>query len=62
MKISNVRKANVCTKSYMYTIDIESHSSRSRMILLMTMAPSVVIFEFRKWDDYMILVKTSRNT
>ena len=56
-----IRLANVYTKSQIYWIDIESHSSRPEMILMIAIALSVIVFEFRKWDLYIFPIDLCEN-
>ena len=39
-------------KPQIYSIDIVSHSSRPKKILMIEISSSVFLFEFRKWDFY----------
>ena len=44
-----------------YWIDIESHSSRPEMILMVGISSSVYMFEFRKWDIYIFPIDWCEN-
>ena len=57
----HIRLIHVYMKSQIYWVDIESHSSRPEMTLMIEYSSSEFVFEFRKWDIYIFPIDWCEN-